>query len=58
MKIWIVITVLLFTWFAAGKLMIYLARLWAYKEEMNYRSQFPHATPPPEKPTFFNNKKR
>jgi hypothetical protein len=51
----IIITIV---WYFSGKTMIYLARLWEYKDEMNYRRQFPHATAPPSKPTFFNNKKR
>lgn len=58
MKLWIAITILLICWYIGGKVMIYLARLWQYREEMEYRRQWPHATPPPRKPTFFNNKKR
>jgi hypothetical protein len=49
--------IIILVWIIAGKIMIYLARLWAWREEMEYRRKWPHATAAPAKPKFFNHTK-
>ena len=56
----LLLATILFTtvWVIAGKLLIYCGQLHQYNEEMKRRSNVPHATPPPCKPSFFNHLKQ
>lgn len=50
------ILIIVFAWFALGKIIMHLFDLHNWKQDMKYRRQVPHATAPPNKPKFFNHK--